>query len=267
MDPMLVDLDYTLGCLLAALFRQRWADVLLFKGGTCLRKCYFADYRFSEDLDFTVTQPLSVAELERGMRETVRIVGDDWQLDFALRPFRVEKVEDGLGGETYRVRLYYRGPLRRAGDPRAVRLDFTLDEVVVFPPVVRPIIHPYPDAPTLSTVQARCYCLQEILAEKVRALLGQRRYAIARDLYDVAELIARSPVELRELVRALPPKFEVKGLPMVVDLPWLEGRRPEFKLDWERSLTHLLPTKAADFEPFWEKVASFLRKLAEHVPG
>jgi len=27
-----------------------------FKGGTCLKKCYFETYRFSEDLDFTLTE-------------------------------------------------------------------------------------------------------------------------------------------------------------------------------------------------------------------
>ena len=27
----------------------------VFKGGTCLKKCYFETYRFSEDLDFTLT--------------------------------------------------------------------------------------------------------------------------------------------------------------------------------------------------------------------
>lgn len=26
----------------------------VFKGGTCLKKCYFETYRFSEDLNFTV---------------------------------------------------------------------------------------------------------------------------------------------------------------------------------------------------------------------
>jgi predicted nucleotidyltransferase component of viral defense system len=31
------------------------------KGGTCLKKCYFETYRFSEDLDFTLTD---VAHLE-----------------------------------------------------------------------------------------------------------------------------------------------------------------------------------------------------------
>jgi predicted nucleotidyltransferase component of viral defense system len=26
----------------------------VFKGGTCLRKCYYETFRFSEDLDFTI---------------------------------------------------------------------------------------------------------------------------------------------------------------------------------------------------------------------
>ena len=30
--------------------RESW----VFKGGTCLKKCYFETYRFSEDLDFTL---------------------------------------------------------------------------------------------------------------------------------------------------------------------------------------------------------------------
>ncbi len=41
-DPMVVDLDYTLSWFLAALYgTTKSADLLRFKGGTCLRKCYF----------------------------------------------------------------------------------------------------------------------------------------------------------------------------------------------------------------------------------
>ena len=31
----------------------------VFKGGTCLKKCFFETYRFSEDLDFTVPQDMA----------------------------------------------------------------------------------------------------------------------------------------------------------------------------------------------------------------
>ena len=55
-DLMVLDLDYALGWFLAGLVSQTDAATrLIFKGGTCLRKCYFADYRFSEDLDFTLS--------------------------------------------------------------------------------------------------------------------------------------------------------------------------------------------------------------------
>jgi predicted nucleotidyltransferase component of viral defense system len=63
-DPMVVDLDYVLGCFLAALYGQDGAAVLRFKGGTCLRKCYYGDCRFSEDLDFTAERRISPQELQ-----------------------------------------------------------------------------------------------------------------------------------------------------------------------------------------------------------
>jgi predicted nucleotidyltransferase component of viral defense system len=52
--PNVVEKDYALGWLLAG-FGQHPAsrDSWWFKGGTCLKKCFFETYRFSEDLDFT----------------------------------------------------------------------------------------------------------------------------------------------------------------------------------------------------------------------
>lgn len=54
--PNIVEKDYVLGWILAGIANakelfQNW----VFKGGTCLKKCYFETYRFSEDLDFTLT--------------------------------------------------------------------------------------------------------------------------------------------------------------------------------------------------------------------
>jgi predicted nucleotidyltransferase component of viral defense system len=48
-----IEKDYMLGWLLAGISNHSelsasWA----FKGGTCLKKCYFETYRFSEDLDY-----------------------------------------------------------------------------------------------------------------------------------------------------------------------------------------------------------------------
>ena len=42
--------DYCLAWFLVALSRSALRDRLVFKGGTALKRCYFGDYRFSEDL-------------------------------------------------------------------------------------------------------------------------------------------------------------------------------------------------------------------------
>ncbi len=66
-----IEKDYVLGWLLAAIAAQpKLADTWVFKGGTCLRKCYYETYRFSEDLDFTLRDAshLEPAFLERTLR-------------------------------------------------------------------------------------------------------------------------------------------------------------------------------------------------------
>ena len=52
--PTTVQKDYVIGWLLQSISRHPVLSQWLFKGGTCLKKCYFETYRFSEDLDFTV---------------------------------------------------------------------------------------------------------------------------------------------------------------------------------------------------------------------
>lgn len=52
-----IDKDWALGHFLDAIYSiKEIHETLIFKGGTCLKKCYFPDYRFSEDLDFTSTK-------------------------------------------------------------------------------------------------------------------------------------------------------------------------------------------------------------------
>ena len=51
-----IERDYVLAWFLTGLAGHPLRDVLAFKGGTALRRCWFENYRFSEDLDFTLTK-------------------------------------------------------------------------------------------------------------------------------------------------------------------------------------------------------------------
>jgi len=55
--------DYCLAWFLAMLAQSPLKPILAFKGGTALRRCYFYNYRFSEDLDFTLLHPISLEEI------------------------------------------------------------------------------------------------------------------------------------------------------------------------------------------------------------
>ena len=53
--PGIIEKDYVLGWILGGInAHAEIAESWVFKGGTCLKKCYFETYRFSEDLDFTL---------------------------------------------------------------------------------------------------------------------------------------------------------------------------------------------------------------------
>src|SRR3990170_7129818 len=52
----IIDKDWVLGHFIDAIYSVKGLkEKLIFKGGTCLKKCYLPEYRFSEDLDFTYT--------------------------------------------------------------------------------------------------------------------------------------------------------------------------------------------------------------------
>lgn len=266
-DPMVVDLDYSLGWFIAALYStSEIAGQLCFKGATCLRKCYFADYRFSEDLDFTATVRLTPDRLLEWVEQAARWAAEADGPNYRASPPRLEIVQDEYGSETYQVRVYYRGPLRWGGDPRAIRLDVTRWERLVLPPVTRRLIHPYSDGPVLAQAEIACYPLIEILAEKVRALGGQRRFAISRDIYDVHRLV-QSGVTVADVVPLLPAKFEARGLDIkALDIEQVTARRAAFEDDWNRRLSHLVQdASGVTFDAAWETTVDVLRQVEESL--
>jgi predicted nucleotidyltransferase component of viral defense system len=50
--------DYLIDIALLSISKNT-KNELVFKGGTALKKCYFGDYRFSEDLDYTLIEDTS----------------------------------------------------------------------------------------------------------------------------------------------------------------------------------------------------------------
>src|SRR5262245_56266960 len=170
--PEIVEKDYVLGWVLAGIFHdQVLAPVWIFKGGTCLKKCFFETYRFSEDLDFTITDRTHLDQdflIER-FSQIGQWIYDTTGIEIPSDMLRFDVWNTPSANRAGNERISYRGPLMPGGDLPRIRLDLTTDEALVREPVMRLVGHPYTDAPAES-IEARCYAFDEVFGEKVRAL-------------------------------------------------------------------------------------------------
>lgn len=149
------------------------------------------------------------------------------------------------------------------GSPRSIKLDVTRAEKVLLPTVERKIFHPYTDESLFETLELSCYSLEEVMAEKIRAIGGQRRFAISRDLYDISNLLDAG-VNLETVKQILPEKFRTKGLNLSsVDVRSLENRYSEFERDWNCRLTYLVPNNQQAFEKVWDRILGLINETSK----
>jgi len=242
--PEVVEKDYVLGWLLWGLGRHPVvSEMWVFKGGTCLKKCYFETYRFSEDLDFTLRPeaPYARDEILTVLREVAHAVAEESGIEISADTIVVDERHDKQGRATFKARLGYKGPLAFPGEPRRILFDLTAHEPLLSEPVGAPIFHPYPDTLPLPA-SIRAYPLEELLAEKTRALQERTR---PRDLYDVVYVLNNQDVGLnlertRELFRG---KCQAKALEIPTSARLVAHVRTaeELRSEWENMLRHQLP--------------------------
>jgi predicted nucleotidyltransferase component of viral defense system len=261
-DPVVIDHDYAISCVLHGLaqhpdVRQHW----IFKGGTSLAKCYFSVYRFSEDLDFTLTSKLSVHQIREILEETRKLVQQGTGLRMDARQASVDPSKDAFGMEGLEGRLYYQGIWVFRGDARAIRFHVDWDEAILFGPKNKPLSHPYSDAGAISSRSILTYSLEETVMEKLRAFSGQRRYAIARDVFDL-HFLNKQTFDKDKVFALFPNKCEVKGLRADdVDLPTILKRKEKYALNWRTNLEYLVPNELrVEFDEAWNTAVGLVKE-------
>jgi len=259
-DPTIVERDYVLPWVLGGLYRQpALAEQLVFKGGTALRKCYFPDYRFSADLDFTFRTSLPSQELRSEIEAACRTVTEKTGLRLVPVDFRT--LRDVPGEEAHQGRIEYTGPLGRLGgnQPR-IKLDLTIYETLVLPPERRQVHHPYSDADNLD-LTVSVYALDEMLAEKLRAMLRRAR---ARALYDVWQLSTRyaEALDFKRARRVLEDKARFKDFAFSNVTDFLT---PENRDAWARSWEASLRRQVSVLAEYDQVVAEVEHALAEFL--
>ncbi|MGV8151706.1 MAG: nucleotidyl transferase AbiEii/AbiGii toxin family protein [Candidatus Nanoarchaeia archaeon] len=159
--------DYFQNVLLFIISKE-YANKLIFKGGTALKKCYSLN-RFSEDLDFNANEDIELEKLTQGIKR--------FNLDFEM-----EKQEYERGKK---IILKIKGPLFN-GDNRSkcrIEIDISFRENLNLNPETKTLGRFLEEIPSFSILVMQ---EKEILAEKIRAIIT-RDYA--RDVYDLFFLL------------------------------------------------------------------------------
>jgi predicted nucleotidyltransferase component of viral defense system len=235
-----VERDYVLTHIIEALAQLQPPPGIVFKGGTALRLCFYEDYRYSADLDFSLVE-LTVEDgielLRRALERCLEAVGVPRLALADAEPLEVE----------------YVGPL---GRERTIKLDFADDELVL-ETTQRTMIPRYSDQrEDESTITT--YTLEEIAAEKLRCVIQR---LLCRDISDLHRLFVREGIEVEMVWPLFEEKSRAKNLDPGRFSERLAAREPQYRQRWERELADLEP----DVPPFEEVIRKLRRTLRNYL--
>jgi len=260
--PETIEKDYVLGWMLWGINQHPAISSWAFKGGTSLKKCHFETFRFSEDLDFTLSDRshLTVEFLTQTFIDIAEKISEEVGIEFFPGQFRFKVVEKENDAISAQGKTHFNGPLRRRQGVASIKLDLTTDEILVLETTTNDVHHPYSDGSNRG-IQATCYAFEEVVAEKIRALAQRIR---PRDLYDVVHFYRnREMIDNPRLVYSVLEEkcsFKKMSVPTYATIENHE-KLDELEPQWANMLAHQLPT-LPPMESFWAELPAFFEWLA-----
>jgi predicted nucleotidyltransferase component of viral defense system len=247
--------DYCIAWFLIGLSRTPLANKIIFKGGTALRRCHFADYRFSEDLDYTLLSPLSFDEIKLELENVYKEVKSASNITFQF-----SRPDQHSHQNSYTFYLSYEGPLPTTSTTKEIKVDITINEKLFYQPekiaVLKSCVE-YTDIPADQKILV--YSLSEIATEKTVALLDRARTE-PRDLYDLWYLTEKvGTINLRECLGAIQAKLTHRNKNLDDVRAEFHKKEARLKKTWNNRLSaqmHSLP----EFDDVYRAVKRILRQ-------
>jgi predicted nucleotidyltransferase component of viral defense system len=264
-----IDKDWVLGHFLDAIYSiTECRDKLVFKGGTCLRKCYFPNYRFSEDLDFTSVDPSFVLD-KRLLQKITDIIIERTEIPLYIQEISEIRFNNQLMGYKAIVKFWGADHPANQTPPQverwntSIKIEIILHELMIFSNESKEVFHPYSDKLSETLLTIPCYSLREVLAEKLRALI-QRSYTAPRDFYDIWYLSKnQTSIDWTEIKSAFHEKMKFKNIEFEGTHQMLNDTNDKrVKAAWQNSLGHQIPGGTS---PSYDEVKEYLTALLERI--
>lgn len=245
-----IEKDYILSWILLGISKhEQLSKTIVFKGGTVLKKVYFEDYRFSEDLDFTLLNAeISNVQIFAWFKEVFEFIKDEANIPLDI----IDNNEHEDGGINFYIS--YIGPLGGQGNNKKVKVDISRREQLVFEPIMKNVFVGYSD---LKEYKILCYKLEEVLVEKMRSVMQRMQ---ARDFYDIWYLLEVHEMDPDFYLAEFEAKCKSKDL-LHTDFPKkLDERLLQYKGRWKSSMSEQIKD-LPDFDQVDREVQRRLKKL------
>src|SRR3989344_3720277 len=241
-----IEKDYALTWVLYGLSKTEFRKYFIFKGGTALRKIYFPDWRYSEDLDFTISKKFSEDEL----REVIDKI-NHFLSEMAGITLNIKSLHSNP--EYAQIKIQFLGPLN---NKNTIKLDLSFNEPIILTPNNEDIHSEYSDKEKHSLL---VYPLEEILAEKIRSILQRAK---TRDYYDVWKILKlhHEKINVDLLHEVLIKKCLAKKLDFNKDSLFSSERIKPAQEYWEKSLAHQI-SNLPDFQTVVSECKSLINKF------
>ncbi len=245
-----IEKDYILSWILQGIAQYKnLSKLIVFKGGTVLKKVYFEDYRFSEDLDFTLLDDsITNEQIFAWVAEVFEYIKEEANIPLEI----IDDNEHEDGGINFYIS--YVGPLGGHGQNKRVKVDISRSELLVFEPVLKNLHLGYSDQ---EEHQLLCYSLEEVLVEKMRSVMQRMQ---ARDYYDIWYLLEIQEMDIDFYISEFERKCESKGYEANLFPETLEKRKAQYKGRWTKSMSDQIKD-LPEFEQVEREVDRHIRKL------
>lgn len=252
-----IEKDYILSWILQGIaFHKKLSKSIVFKGGTVLKKVYFKDYRFSEDLDFTLLDnTISNRQIFNYFNEAFEYIREEANIPLEIveeNEHKDVRLPAGQGGINFYIS--YIGPLGGMGTNKHVKVDISRDEKLQFEPKNNNVFLIYSDQEKHKLL---CYSLEEIFVEKIRSVMQRMQ---ARDFYDIWYLTEVHGLETDFYMNEFIAKCESKKLNPSDLFIKLEQRLPQYKARWQKSMKDQIKD-LPEFEKVERETMRHLRKI------
>jgi len=175
-----IEKDYLIELLLSYIsINKCFKSHLIFRGGTALKKVFFPQFRYSEDLDFIVKPSRNLSILEQYMKEMVDKINGEWSpIELSLREILYPQ-------KGYLQLFLSYDVVSEIRIVKELKIDIIEDNVIL-KSKFRKIIFTYKDFMNLNR-SLNTYDLESIAAEKILRIIDVVNEP--RDLWDLLYLL------------------------------------------------------------------------------